>query len=341
MARLKDIAAATSLTEATVSRVLRGLGQWSPETRQRVFHAAAQLKYRPNMLVQGIQTGRTQTIGVLLPIADDFFGRIFTGLHDALVQLEQVPILLWCQDQLAPSNQQPAHRPTELAQIHRLIDRRVDGVILRPVDDAVSDEYLRAVWERNIPLVTIDRELEHTHADFVGVDDHGIGREAARCLIGHGHRRLGHVAGPDSVTTARHRREGFEAAAAEAGVIRETLVDPKFGHARDIIADLLRRPDRPTAIFAANDQIAFNVMHVAREMGLTIPRDLSLIGCGNLRASMAVYPELTTFDQHPEQVGARSVDLLQQRLLRPDLPPRRLRLAAEMIERGSVARLHV
>lgn len=339
MASLKQIAKETHLAEATVSRILRRRDQCSPQTRQRVLDVARKLRYRPNMLVRGIQTGRTKTVGVMLPLASEFFGRIFSGIHDTLIEHDHVPIVLWCHDDLAkPGDHGDRTEPQELTQIYRLIDRRVDGVILRPVDDAIDDAYLRAVWERNLPMVAVNRELEHTHADFVGCDDRAIGRLAAEHLLALGHRRLGHVAGPDCVTTARHRREGFESAVQQAGLTCHTVVDKRFGIERRPIVELLQGSDRPTAVFAVNDEVAANVYDVARELGLSIPDDLSVVGCANLSLGARLYPKLTTFEEHPRQAGHVAVELLLARLANPDLPPQKVRLTPELIVRHSTAK---
>lgn len=339
MSSLKKIAMETQLAEATVSRILRQRDQCSPQTRRRVLEAAKRLRYRPNMLVRGMQTGRTMTVGVMLPLASEFFGKVFSGVHDALVQADQVPIVLWCRDQFAKPGIETERGPelSELTQIYRLLDRRVDGVILRPVDDAIDDAYLREVWERRIPMVAVNRELEHTHADFVGCDDHAIGRLAAEHLLALGHRRLGHVAGPDCVTTARRRREGFERAVQDAGLHCQTVVDRHYGIARRPIAELLRSPDRPSALFAVNDEVAANVYDVARDLSLAIPRDLSVIGCANMTLGARLHPSLTTFEEHPYAAGRKAVELLLARQRRPDLAPQKLRLQPELIVRQSTA----
>jgi LacI family transcriptional regulator len=338
MASLKQIAMEAKLAEATVSRILRRQDQCSPETRARVWELAKQYKYRPNLLVRGMQTGRTKTVGVLLPLASEFFGKIFAGIHDELVARDHVPIVLWCHDQLAkPGDQGDECETTELQQIYRLLDRRVDGVILRPVDDAVNDQYLKALWERNLPVVAVNRELEHTHADFIGADDLEIGRRAAEHLLALGHRRLGHIAGPESVTTARLRREGFDAACRAAGAACVTVVDRFYGIEKQPIQGLLSRPDRPTAVFAVNDQVAANVYDVAERLGLRIPHDLSVVGCANMLVSTQLRPKLTTFDEHPHEYGRRAVQMLMHRLDNPNTPPDKVRLRPDLIPRDSTA----
>ena len=139
----KRIAEEAGVSIMTVSRVLRGKEDVAEATRERVLEVAGKYGYRPNLLVRGIQTGKTGTIGVLLP-PFPFYDELLSGIHDELVQADHVPINIWSASD-AVDQSIDAH---EVTQIHRLLDRRVDGVILKPVDEAVSDDYLREVWER-------------------------------------------------------------------------------------------------------------------------------------------------------------------------------------------------
>src|SRR5438067_2157985 len=163
----QDIAREAKVSRVTVSLVLAGKDQTSEETRKRVLEVANRLKYRPNLLVQGMQSGRTGAIGMIMPPSMHFHAQIARGIHDELVKSDFVPIQLW-------ANPSPEGKATELAQIHRLVDRRVDGVIIFPADASVPDVHYREIWERNIPLVTVDRET-HTHADHGGTDGEPCG----------------------------------------------------------------------------------------------------------------------------------------------------------------------
>ncbi|MEX2606602.1 MAG: substrate-binding domain-containing protein, partial [Kiritimatiellia bacterium] len=197
-----------------------------------------------------------------------------------------------------------------------------------------------------IPLISVDRELEHAHADFVGTDDERIGEMAAEELIRLGHTRLGQIAGPDAVTTGRRRRRGFERAVEKAGLSCRTIISPKFDEGLEVIPDLLASPDRPTAVFAANDVLASQTYQVALQMNLHIPGDLSVIGCSNLSISRLLSPELSTFEHFPGKIGTEAAKLLLDRLDKKhndsDLPvvPRRTLIMPEYIARGSTAAPH-
>lgn len=333
LSKLKQIAHETNLAEATVSRILRNRDQCSEQTRQRVREVARQMRYRPNLLVRAIQTGRTQTVGVMVVVADDFFGQIVTGIHHELIEADHVPLLACCGSPKYPL------ATTELEQIHRLVDRRVDALIMWPTEETVPDTYLREVWEREIPLVAVDRELEQTHADFVGTDDEAGAIEAARYLLSLGHRRIGHVAGPQTVSPGRIRRRTFEKAVADAGASCMTIEDPSFSSGYEASAALLKSPDRPTAVFAGSDRLARGFYRAAGELGLRIPQDVSVVGFADLPLATLMQPELTTLRQEPYQIGRRAARIALDRIEGvPDLPsPLKIRLKPDLIVRGSAA----
>src|SRR4051794_2206058 len=259
----QDIAREANVSRVTVSLVLSGKDQTSAETRKRVLEAAERLRYRPNLLVQGMQTGRTGTIGVIIPASMQFQGTIAQGIHDEVVGNDYVPIQLWAEST-------PAGKATELKQIHRLVDRRVDGVIIWPADASVPDVHFHEIWERNIPLVTVDRETT-THADHVGTDEELGGQLVARHLLGLGHRRVAHLTFPNRPGSITRRREAFVRAMKQGGgdvQIVESERDALKASAHRTLAD---PATRPTAFFAATDPMAARVYGVAAELGLRIP----------------------------------------------------------------------
>src|SRR5437667_6572952 len=144
----QDIAREANVSRVTVSLVLAGKDQTSEETRKRVWEVARRLRYRPNLLVRGMQTGRTNAVGVVMPSSLHFHSQIARGIHDELVAADTVPVQLW----VDPATETKA---TELEQIHRLVDRRMDGIIIWPADVSVPDMHFREIWQRNIPLVTV------------------------------------------------------------------------------------------------------------------------------------------------------------------------------------------
>lgn len=307
-ANVRELAAELGVSAMTVSRALNGHANVSQSTRDRVIEAAARSGYRPNRLAKGVLTGRSGTVGVMVSPVKPFEARVVLGIHDALVDRGFLPLLHF--HSFGPNAERDA---CELDYIHRLLEYRVEGLIFWPSDETVPDVYLKEVWERDVPLVAIDRHLPETRADFSGTDDVAAGRIAAKHLIALGHRRLAHVAGEPCVSTYGDRRKGFEAAVRDHGVTAEFA---ECHHDDGFVAamQLLASQNRPTAIFAASDVMAMGVYRAAAEVGLEVGRELSVVGCADLPFARDLAPPLTTIRQDPYEIGRQAVRLLLQRL---------------------------
>lgn len=301
---LKQIAEESGCSVPTVSRVLRGDKNYSSATSQRVLDVAERLKYRPNMLVQGMQTGRTGTIGVMIPPQSEYLSKIVMGVHEVLVQHDCVPMLHWSGEDMP-----------ELEQLHRLIDRRVDGVILFPHEDAAPDAYLSEVWDRGLPLVTVDRQMRNTHADFAGTEDSYGAELAAEHLLELGHRRFVHLTARTGIGSSKDRYSGFRNCVelVEGASVRRVVAD-RFRSGYEPAIEFLQASDRPTAVFAANDVLAVAVLKAAADLGLRVPEDLSVVGFADLEIGRVVQPALTTLRQDPVQIGRTAAQLVLDRL---------------------------
>jgi LacI family transcriptional regulator len=328
----QDIAREANVSRVTVSLVLAGKDQTSEETRRRVLEVAKRLRYRPNLLVQGMQTGRTFTVGVIMPSSMHFHGQVARGIHDELMTADFVPIQLWMNPSKDTKN-------TELEQIHRLVDRRVDGVIIFPIDVSVPDVHFHEIWQRHIPLVTVDRETT-THADFVGTDEELGGKLAAEHLLSLGHKRVVHVTFPQRTGNVHRRAEAFIKRMEKGGAEVEIV----GGHLEDIVDPLKERlsgpPDkRPTAVFAATDPMATKVYGVAAGMGLHIPDHLSVIGYADFPFARDLVPPLSTVRQDPYQMGRIAAQLLLDRILdrATGEAANRIHMAPELVVRASTA----
>jgi LacI family transcriptional regulator len=350
---LKDIARATNLTVASVSRILAGKAKFSDETRERVEAVANALGYRPNRLVSGIQTGRTGLIGTILPIHSEWGAQLLTGLQRELALHGYVPIALDC----------PSTSINELEMIYHLLDRRVEGIVLFPGDDTISDEYFDEIYSRKIPLVVVVRRLTRAHCHFVGCDDFQSGKLAAEHLTGLGHRVLGHIGGPWNISTGRERAEGFnqtamsqpvlsdstrrlmraegftQTAMSQQGVSIAQVVMPTFLPDEALIEQFLDAHPQVTGIFCANEPIAFGLYAVAKRRKLNIPGDLSIVSHGNGRAASIVSPPLTSTLENSIQIGREAASLLLELTSnkKPPLPIIEKRIPVELIIRDSTA----
>jgi len=312
----KRIAEQAGVSQSTVSLVLSGRRGNSDQTSQRVLQAAERLKYRPNLLVQGIQTGKTRMIGVMMPPFDYYWSEVLYGIHDVLTAADNVPITLWTvHSGLFPRRRNSSTgKGDELAQIHRMVDRRVDGVILWPSFAQLFVEHIHEFSSRNLPVVTIDHQLPaEFNSDYIGSDEASGGRMVAEHLYALGHRRIAHLAGPSVATWALARREAFaDALSGLPGVtldIREaTAGETDLG----IIParELLTLPERPTAIFAASDLYAKTVYRAARELNLRVPQDLTVVGFSDDDFACEMSPPLTSVRQPAYEIGQRAAEVV-------------------------------
>lgn len=329
---LSDIAQAAGVSIGTVSRVLRGQATVSPATARRITAAAERLRYRPNLLVQGMQTGRTRTIGVMVPVADLFYGEVVAGIHDALTLADHAPVLLWSD---SPGLKQ---RPvTELEQLHRLIDRRVDGLIIRPVTDDADDFYLREASDRQLPVVTVDRELVRSGADFVGSEDVIGGQLVAKHLLSLGHRRVGHLAGALFTSTGKGRHDGFVAAIAAAGATCLTDEDPTFSDGEAEAMRLLTAAPKITALFCCNDLLAAGAYRAAARLKISIPHEVSVVGFADMAFAKLLAPPLTTVRQDAYRLGQEAAARILARCDGDRSARKRVLIPVHLMVRASTA----
>jgi LacI family transcriptional regulator len=342
VASLKDVAKIASVSVPTASRILRRqkLDQFSDDTRNRVWQAAARLRYRPNMLVEGLQTGLTRTIGVMVPPFDSHWSNILYGIHDELIAADNAPLVLWVKHRQEDNSQ---HTSDGLEQVHRLIDRRVDGVILWPPFTAAYYEHLEELSARNLPVVTIDHELPATYgADSVTTDEKLGATIVAKHLLELGHRHVGHMAdtGLHVWSWAQQRWSFFEHEILQVpGTTCVTLERQEVDNGVEIARKLLTLEPRPTAVFAATDLMARHVYVAAAQLGLRIPQDLSVIGFADLDFAAMMMPPMTSVRQKPYETGRKAARLVLDRIQGKfaDAHCRNVKMGCELVLRQSTA----
>lgn len=329
---LKSIAVAAGVSVTTVSRVLRGQGEVAAETRTRIERLAAELGYRPNLAVRTMQTGRSGIIGVLLDITEDpgYRGHILVGIHDTLIPADYLPIVIWPKHGVTPFD--------ETAQVHRLVDHRVDGIIIG--SDGLSPSFCRYIDRLSIPVVIVDRAVESAHRDMI-VPDNAYGATlAAEYLLGLGHRSICYFSDhgelvDDEAGRARpfmNRVNSHEEAS--CSFVRAQRLHGGYEEA----LKLLSSKERPTAIFGFNDYVAYEVYRAAVTLGLDVPSQLSIVGFGNLHGVIRLYPKLTTFEQSPEQVGRMAAERILARIAEGSTDSfETVRMKPEMVIRASAA----
>jgi len=340
--RLKDVAKAANVSLAAASRILRGdCERFGEETCRRVIEASRQLGWRRNLLVNGMQTGRTQTIGVMIPPYDSFWVSVLSGIHDALSASDYLPITVWT-GSLGDLPHFEKDEAEGLRQINRLLDRRVDGLILWPPFSLAYYHHFPEFVERRVPVAVIDHYS--TVADSVETDEEQAASVVAQHLLDLGHRRIACLSSREtpSQTWAVKRRTAFENAVSRNGdaQMKSWRLNTQGTNGLEVARQLLADDLRPTAVFAASDHEAQFIYQAADEMGINIPRDLSVVGFADLDFATSMDPPLTTMRQQPHEIGRLAADLIMSRI-DGNMPhgdfPTTVKVAAELIIRDSTA----
>jgi LacI family transcriptional regulator len=292
----------------TVSRVINESERVSPDTRRRVEHAIAELGYVPNRHARGLSRRRTGTIAVIVPdVANPFFTLVVRAAEE-IARRADYRVLL-CDTR--------ADLTIERDVISEMLAHRVEGIVIAPVSDR-SSAHLRQLDRFGVPFVLIDRTVSGVEADVVLGDSSGGARKLVEHLIALGHRRIGMIVETDEVSTARDRRQGYEAAleAAEIPVdptlVTEATVDPEGGH--DGMRRLLALEEPPTAVFTVNNLVALGAIEAVRSAGLEVPDDVALVCFDDIEYASRLYPFLTAMVQPAETFGTLGTRLLLDRI---------------------------
>ncbi|WP_262297723.1 LacI family DNA-binding transcriptional regulator [Microvirga sesbaniae] len=339
---LQDVAREAGVSKATAARVLGSYGTASPEVKEKVLHAARILGYRPNELARSMTTGRSRTIGVVVgDIENPYFGQAVRGISE-VASAAGFDVILANSGEVVGREQ---------AAVQVLLGKRVDGLIITPAS-MFDIQHLEAVQRSGRPLVLLDRAIPKLKVDSVITDDQAAAAVATRMLIEAGHRRIAYITatasddpiyrGPQqiSLTTVMDRINGFLAASAAAGIKHPEqyirLGASRQGASGRIIADLLSMPHRPTAILASDNVVGLEVFKVIRNLGMSIPADLSLIAFHDADWTSVTSPPITVISQPVYNLGVESAQILLERITGAVGTPKRLVLATELIERQSV-----
>jgi len=328
MATIRDVARASNVSIATVSRVFNNSPLVSEETRQRVVAAAGALGYWPNGIARSLITNRTHTLGLLLPdLHGEFFSEVIHGV-DFAAREKGFHLLV----------SRSSSNAEELTDVLRSMRGRVDGLVVMAPDVDASRALRHAAG--SVPIVLLDPEVQLPGCDTVSIGNHQGAHAVTRHLVGLGHDPIATITGPTQNIDARQRLDGYRAALRETGV--EPSLDLEFHgdfterSGYEAARELLRQQGRPTAIFVANDHMAVGVMGALQEAGMRVPDDIALAGFDDIPMARYLTPALTTVHVDVLQMGGRAVELL----LDPEraaAPPegRHEVLATRVVVRGS------
>jgi DNA-binding LacI/PurR family transcriptional regulator len=315
---LKEVAVHAGVSYQTVSKVLNGHAQVSPETRQRILDAVRELGYRPNQIARNMRANRSHMIGYSwVPTAPNQANHILDQFLSSMVLEAEAAGY-----HLLPF---PFREGENLVDAYReLIDTgRVDGFVLSSIN--YDDPRITFLFERQFPFVAFGRsnpELDFPYVDIDGAD--GL-CQAMEHLIAGGHQRIAAIAWPEASRVGNDRLRGYVESMQEHGLdVRSEWIERgegTFEFGLEAAARLLKlpAPQRPTAIVALNDTQAIGALHAARHQGLEVGRDVAVIGFDDAPMSQYLLPPLTTVRQPIREAGRKCVEILVS-LMKGDQP---------------------
>jgi LacI family transcriptional regulator len=333
-----DIAKELNLSPSTVSRALRDESRIAPKTREAVRSLADKLGYRPNPQARSLLNHRTYTVGLVVPdFIHPFFSTVLTGVESVLTEAGFQ--LMICTSHGSSDKERKA--------VNLLSDARVDGLLVSFARETTDFEHFERLRQEGIPVVFFDRLAEDLDASYVINDDFHGAALAVEHLIQLGRRRIGHVKGPEHISTTFNRYVGY----------RETLrrhqlpVSPEWvfqadddkgkrildtDHLKEMLPEL-------DGLFVFNDYIAYEIIRLIRECGLRIPEDIALVGFGNDPFGIYAYPTLTTIDQPAYEMGEASARMLLDHIYSDPahFQPKSCILATQLIVRESSGGVYV
>jgi LacI family transcriptional regulator len=326
---IRDVAQLAGVSSMTVSRVINRSGHTSVAARLRVDRAIAELSYVPNSVARQLRTKRTRTIALVVSdITNPFFTIIARGVED-VARLRDYAVIFVNTDE---------SQSEEIDELRLLMARQVDGVLLVPAGN--SAEPFRLLRSQKIPVVVLDRRVQVRHVDEVRCDSEAGAYALVGHLIGLGHRRIAVITGRHTSATSVDRVAGYERALTDVGItfdpglIRFDSLSVAGGSRR--MKEILAIRPRPTAVFAANDFIAFGALRACMEAGARVPDDMSLVTFDDLPEGWQDEPFLTVLAQPAYEIGRQAAELLFERLEGPaQLARRVIILPGELIVRRS------
>jgi LacI family transcriptional regulator len=327
-ASIDDVAKAAGVAIKTVSRVLNSEPNVRDETRARVLAAVKRLNYHPSPSARSLASRRSYLIGL---VYDNPGGNYTIEVQrGALARCREGKFLLLLHEVVGAGEELTNDVLAFANQTH------IDGLILAP-PLSESPEIIKALEDHGLPFTRIaPDDLKH-RSPYVDMDDEGAAREMTEYLIGLGHRRIAFIIGRPGHYASGERLKGYKAAlkahklAFNADYVRQG--DFRFDSGLEAARQILTHPSRPTAIFAANDEMAAGALMAAHEMGIAVPDQLSVAGFDDAAIARTVWPPLTTINQPTYDLSYKAADLLLESL--NGTIPKPVRLPHKLVRRAS------
>lgn len=311
---IKHLAKELNVTTATVSRALNDHPRISAATKKTVMALAEKMNYRRNRIASSLRSGKTHTIGVIIPSAEiNFFGSVVHGI-ESIANVNGFNVLLY------QSNESTEY---ERKAIETFMDVRVDGVLASLAKETDDVSHYLELKKKGIPLVFFDRSKDMVNIPSVIVDDFKGGYIATEHLLQQGYKRIAHITGPLHLKIFKDRLNGYKSALHAAGIeIDESLIyngDISIQAGKNAMNYYFDLPVPPDGIFAAEDFTALGVIKAAKEKSISIPDQLGVIGFANESFDEHITPSLSSIDQQTVLMGKEAFTLLLDLIYQKDV----------------------
>ena len=303
---IKDIAEALQISFSTVSKALLDSPLINPVTKRRVLDMAKQMNYQPNLNAKSLVKHSSNTIGIIIPsiVSSSFYPEVLQGIQEILSEKKYNSII--CLSHESYEN--------EIANCNQLITSRVDGVLISITSKTIDTAHIKRFEEHNIPFVFINRAPESISASRVTVNNYEAGCKAVEHLVQQGCNRIAHIAGPPNLMFSKERLKGY----CDTLIKHKLSIDPNLIvyndsytlNSKQCIQHLLNQTDRPDGVFVYTDFIGIEMILAARERGIEVPSELSIVGMGNNPVSAIIEPQLSTIMGPTVEMGKIATELL-------------------------------
>lgn len=304
---IHDIAKHLDITASTVSRALKDSSRISDKTKQTVRATAKELNYQPNNIAAALRKGKSNIIGIIIPMADrNFFASIIRGIEEIVNDAGYNVII--CQSNDSTEK--------EKSNINTLLESQVDCIMASYAKSTTNFDHYKRIIERDVPLILFDRlheSLESLDVDAVVIDDYLGAYKATQHLIDQGCRRIVHFSGPDHVSIYKERKRGYKEALIQNNIdVDERLIlesNLKLEAGKEMSEDIIQWKHLPDAIFSSSDYAATGAMEVLKSNQIKIPDQVAIVGFSNESFTSYTEPALSTVEQHSKKIGQYAANL--------------------------------
>ncbi len=333
-ATIRDIALILGISKSTVSRALNDHYDVNPETARKVRELAIQIDYHPNLLAQHLKQQRTNTIGVVIPdTVNRFFAKAIGGIQQVANQAGFNVII--CQSNETMS--------LERNNLKTLMASKVDGLLISVSRETDRHDHLQYAIDKEVPIVLFDRIVEELQASQVYSDNYEISFQATEHLLTQGCKRIAFIAGPRHLYNSRNRLNGYLAALKKHNInISESLiVDSNYGtnDVEEYMRHLLNLRQKPDGIFAINDMAAMEIIHILKKRGLSVPKDVAVLGFNNETICRLVEPSLSSIDHPAFDMGAAATEILLRQISKNEIFQEKRLIKSRLVVRESTNRV--